>query len=448
MCESTTTTRARTSCPVQEPRGVSLELGYSTGLSVPACRNQENHRPGLQHHQMNARLYVEYTRPRNRPRALQGGRQCRRHRSNEREECAAREPERAWTFSGDRRRLQRYQVNANRSVFCLIFKITVEEREFSRMSEKVKATIWAATHRLGQIRLLLMHEKHKVWKREFGYDRIETAAEMDEKRSRTSTSPVPNPLFCRNMVIPSHPHTPDEFTLQMKVDVEGLRMEIILSQPPSSECDPSPRRAAVDTGSEEPGTPPQSPAISTGSGPEASRVETQIEEEIFSFEASTDGFLHSNCTSLDPEYILIQSREEYILLQVQPEVGTDDSNNATTSQAAAREKSARLPIGQQQGMKAWSTDQNSSSIGEDFHDAVPFFLQEKCFACILSLFFPLVFFCCLSYFSALPPKQVRRRCELFGCTGCVNCCIKERSPSRFFAEKGYSLYLSISLYSL
>ena len=43
---------------------------------------------------------------------------------------------------------------------------------------------------------------------------------------------------------------------------------------PSSECDPSPRRAAVDTGSEKPGTPPQSPAISTGSGPGASRAET------------------------------------------------------------------------------------------------------------------------------------------------------------------------------
>ena len=48
---------------------------------------------------------------------------------------------------------------------------------------------------------------------------------------------------------------------------------------PSSECDPSPRRAAVDTGSEEPGTPPKLPAISTGSEPGASRAETQMEEE-------------------------------------------------------------------------------------------------------------------------------------------------------------------------
>ena len=165
--------------------------------------------------------------------------------------------------------------------FLSDFEMTVEERDFARMSEDLGTTIWclretvrvaklAATHRLGKMRSLLMHETHKVWKREFGFDRIEMAAEMDEKRSRTSTSPVPNPLFYRNMVIPSHPHTPEEFNLQMKVDVEGLRMEIILSQLPSSECDPSPRPAAVDTGSGEPGTPPQPPAISTRSEPEAS----------------------------------------------------------------------------------------------------------------------------------------------------------------------------------
>ena len=55
----------------------------------------------------------------------------------------------------------RYQVNASHCVFYLIFEMTVEERNFTRMSENVKATIWAATHRLGQMRRLLMHEKHK-----------------------------------------------------------------------------------------------------------------------------------------------------------------------------------------------------------------------------------------------------------------------------------------------
>ena len=101
----------------------------------------------------------------------------------------------------------------------------------------------------------------------------------------------------------------------------------------ASECDPSPRRAAVVTRSEEPGTPPHSPAISTGSGPA---------REIFSFEASRNVFLRSKCTSLE---------EECILLQVQPD-GMDDSNNATTSQDTTREESARLLTGQQQSMAA------------------------------------------------------------------------------------------------
>ena len=82
---------------------------------------------------------------------------------------------------------------------------------------------------------------------------------------------------------------------------------------PSSECDPSPRRAAVDTGSEEPGTPPQSPAISTGS-PGASQAETQMEKEISPFEASMDSFLRSNFTSTEQESALLH----------QQDVGVDD----------------------------------------------------------------------------------------------------------------------------
>ena len=181
-----------------------------------------------------------------------------------------------------------------------------------------------------------MHEKQKAWKREFGFDRIETAAKMDEKRFRTSTSPVPNPFFYRNMVIPSHPHTPDEFTLEMKVNVEGLRLEIILSQPASSQCDPSPRRAAVDTGSNEPGTPQQSPAISTGPGepgtppqspaimtgsPGASQAVTQMEEEISPFESSMDGSSNQNFTSMEQESALLH----------QQDVGVDDDGKETTT---------------------------------------------------------------------------------------------------------------------
>ena len=68
---------------------------------------------------------------------------------------------------------------------------------------------------------------------------------------------------------------------------------------PSSQYDPSPRRAAVDTGSEEPGTPPRSPAIGTGPGLRVSRAETQMEEEeFFPLKTSMDGFLHSPFCSL------------------------------------------------------------------------------------------------------------------------------------------------------
>ena len=236
--------------------------------------------------------------------------------------------------------------------------MTVKERGFTRMSEDVKATIWVATHRLGQMRRLLMHEKHKAWKREFGFDRIETAAEMDEKRSRTSTSSIPNPFCYRNMVIPRRPHTLDEFTLEMKVDVEGLRMEIIFSQPASSECDPSPRRAAVDTGSEEPGTPQQSPAISTGSEEPGTPLQspvigTESEEPGISrapFETSMNGFLHSNFTSTEQESALLH----------QQDVGVDDDDKettATTQQAAVRDEfvspTEKL---QRQGTTTWATE--------------------------------------------------------------------------------------------
>ena len=87
---------------------------------------------------------------------------------------------------------------------------------------------------------------------------------MDE-RSRTSTSPVSDPFLYRNMVIPRPLHTPAKFTLEVKVNVEGLKLEYILSQPAPPQCDQLPRRAAVDKGSEEPGTPPGSPSVGTGS---------------------------------------------------------------------------------------------------------------------------------------------------------------------------------------
>ena len=240
--------------------------------------------------------------------------------------------------------------------------MTVDERVIAKMIAEVETTSWhlretvrvrelAATHRLEQMRRLWMLEKQKAWKREFGFDRIEKAAEMGEKRSRTNL--VSEPFFYSNMLNLRRPHTPDEFTFEMRVDVERLRIAITLSQPaPQPQCDPSPRRAAVDTGSEEPGMPRQSPAIGTESdGPGVSRVETSTEEEgIFPLETSMDGFLHFNFTSPEQEYILLQ-----------PDVGVDDEkeNTATTQQAAAREEFAKpTKKRQRQRTSDWTTNQS------------------------------------------------------------------------------------------
>ena len=118
---------------------------------------------------------------------------------------------------------------------------------------------------------------------------------------------------------------------------------------PQTQGDPSPRRAAVDTGSEEPGTPPRSPAIGTGPGPGVSRAKTSMEEEgLFSSETSMDGFLYSNCTSPEQECILFKSN-----------IGVDDNNEITSQQGAVCDEFARpTKKRQQQGMIACSTNQN------------------------------------------------------------------------------------------
>ena len=136
------------------------------------------------------------------------------------------------------------------------------------------------------MRRLRMLEKQKVWKREAGFNRIETTADMNAERLRTGF--VSEPFYTKPSN-PRWPHTPAECTLEMKVDVERLRMEILLSQPvPPPQCDSSPRRLpAVDTGSDGPGTPHE----------ENQSTET---EGIFLFKPSFDSFLHVR-TSLDQE---------------------------------------------------------------------------------------------------------------------------------------------------
>ena len=199
--------------------------------------------------------------------------------------------------------------------------MTVDERDIINRIAKVEVT---------SLRHLRMLEEQKAWKREAGFEYIETSAEMDARRSRTNL--VSAPFLYRKMFNPRRPRTPDEFTLEMRVDVEGLRMEIILLQPP--QCDASPRRLpAIGTRSDEPGV---------------SRAETATETEEIVPQASVDGVLRLNCRSPEQGFVLFQ-----------PDVGADDNNEATSQQATACEEFTRPPKKrQQQGMTARSTEQS------------------------------------------------------------------------------------------
>ena len=112
----------------------------------------------------------------------------------------------------------------------------------------------------------------------------------------------------------------------------------------ASECDLSPRHAAVVTRSEKLETPPKSPAISTGLdrpgvSPAFEADSPQTEESFFPFEASTEDLLDKYFTST--------KQEEPALLH-QRGVGVDDGEKETTltEQAAAREESTRPTIRQ------------------------------------------------------------------------------------------------------
>ena len=99
-----------------------------------------------------------------------------------------------------------------------------------------------------------MLEEQKDWKRDAGFDRIEITAEMDAQRPRTGFDWE---SFYTKLYNPRWLHTSEEYTLEMRVEAERLRMKIILSKPaPPQQCGSSPQRSlTVDTGSDEPGTP-------------------------------------------------------------------------------------------------------------------------------------------------------------------------------------------------
>ena len=108
----------------------------------------------------------------------------------------------------------------------------------------------------------------------------------------------------------------------------------------ASECDLSPRHAAVVTRLEELETPPKSPAIGTGLN-----------------RPGVSPAIEANSTQTEENFHFLRPEQECTLHQ--PGIGVECNNEATSKlQAGAREESARPPIRQQQRTTAWSTQQS------------------------------------------------------------------------------------------
>ena len=105
--------------------------------------------------------------------------------------------------------------------------MSTEECDVRQMIAELQATSWrlrecirvrklTATHRLGRMRRLRMLEEQKAWEREAGINRIEITSEMVTQRFRSDISEP----YSRKLYDPRWPHTSEEHTLEMEVDVE------------------------------------------------------------------------------------------------------------------------------------------------------------------------------------------------------------------------------------
>ena len=180
-------------------------------------------------------------------------------------------------------------------------------------------------------------EKQAAWKRGGGFDRVEVMAVMHKKILRDLHAGFDLEPLYTSLYNPRRPPTPEEFTLDMSVEVESLRLEVLLSQPlPPPQYDLSPRRSpAAGTGLDEPGMP----------HPEMQQME---QEGTFPFQAGVDDVLRVDCTKI-PE----QGKK----LLFQADVGVN-LETSTIQVAAARQEFARLSKNRKQrGVIAWSTKQ-------------------------------------------------------------------------------------------
>ena len=78
------------------------------------------------------------------------------------------------------------------------------------MCKLIRVRDFAATHTLEQIRRVRMLEKQAAWKREDGFDRIDTMAEMDEETLGRLHAGFDLEPFYTGFYNPRWPPTPEE----------------------------------------------------------------------------------------------------------------------------------------------------------------------------------------------------------------------------------------------
>ena len=109
----------------------------------------------------------------------------------------------------------------------------------------------------------------------------------------------------------------------MNVEVDRLRLQILLSQPPPPpQHDVSPRRSpAAGTWLDEPGVP-------------HTVMQQTVQEGTFPFHSGVDGFLHVNCTSIP---------EQEGTSSCQADVGVNPETT-TIVQVTAHQELMKLPM--------------------------------------------------------------------------------------------------------
>ena len=93
-----------------------------------------------------------------------------------------------------------------------------------RVRKLIRERELAATHTLEQMGRVQMLERRATWKREGGFDRIETIAEMHEKTLRRLHAGFDPEPFYTGLYNPRRSRTLEEVTLDLKVEVGSLRV--------------------------------------------------------------------------------------------------------------------------------------------------------------------------------------------------------------------------------